>query len=273
MWWPRPRSPSRSRWTPGAPPAGCTGTRAPPVHAGRARGAPHLPCHARQAGRVQQVERESACAHARGAPRPAPAWGAALTRAARARSKMWERELMDEEMDALLRAFEGTARVSCQHGMSIVSLICNVARTSEILEQARAPRRWPPAAAAPPPRSCRSRALHLRIRLHERAALEASSAGSARRAGAPAPWPCAARPRACRGRAGVSRAGPRRREREDDEPGRVEDQHLPHRQRRRGPARRARAAPPVFCAGQLTLPGLQGAQPMHAPALLGRCAA
>jgi len=64
---------------------------------------------------------------------------------------MWERELMDEEMDALLRAFEGTARVSCQHGMSIVSLICNVARTSEILEQARAPR---PARAADgrPPR-------------------------------------------------------------------------------------------------------------------------
>ena len=44
---------------------------------------------------------------------------------------------MDYEMEALLRSFEGTARVSCQHGMSIISLICNVARTSEILEQAR----------------------------------------------------------------------------------------------------------------------------------------
>lgn len=52
-------------------------------------------------------------------------------------SKLWDRELMDYEMEALLRSFEGTARVSCQHGMSIISLICNVARTSEILEQAR----------------------------------------------------------------------------------------------------------------------------------------
>ena len=46
---------------------------------------------------------------------------------------------MDYEMEALMRSFEGTARVSCQHGMSIISLICNVARTSEILEQARPP--------------------------------------------------------------------------------------------------------------------------------------
>ena len=52
-------------------------------------------------------------------------------------SKLWDRELMDYEMEALLRSFEGTARVSCQHGMSIISLICNVVRTSEILEQAR----------------------------------------------------------------------------------------------------------------------------------------
>jgi len=130
------------------------------------------------------------------APGPAPAWGAALKRAARARSKMWERELMDEEMDALLRAFEGTARVSCQHGMSIVSLICNVARTSEILEQARAPgraraaaRRWKSARGWPPhPRALAAAALcGAHMLLHKRAALEASRPGDARRAGAPAP--------------------------------------------------------------------------------------
>lgn len=64
---------------------------------------------------------------------------------------------MDYEMEALMRSFEGTARVSCQHGMSIISLICNVARTSEILEQAR------PSAAAlalrSPPELCLSRSL------------------------------------------------------------------------------------------------------------------
>ena len=72
-------------------------------------------------------------------------------------SKLWDRQLMDYEMEALMRSFEGTARVSCQHGMSIISLICNVARTSEILEQAR------PAAAALalryPPELCLSRLL------------------------------------------------------------------------------------------------------------------
>ena len=63
-------------------------------------------------------------------------------------SKLWDRELMDHEMEALMRSFEGTARVSCQHSMSIISLICNVARTSEILEQARPFRRSAGAASS-----------------------------------------------------------------------------------------------------------------------------
>jgi len=199
---------------------------------------------------------------------------AALTRDARARSKMWERELMDEEMDALLRAFEGTARVSCQHGMSIVSLICNVARTSEILEQARAPRRgrataprrkcsqiWSPARARwlPPRSSC---APHCCITESRWRPLAQAVRGVPARL---RPGPALLGPGCARGRPGVPRAGPRRREREDDEPGRVEDQHLPHRQRRGRAARCARAAPPVLRAGALTRPGPHGVLPMHAP--------
>ena len=48
---------------------------------------------------------------------------------------MWTRGLIDEELDALVSAFEGIARASYQRGMSIISLICNIQRTSQILER------------------------------------------------------------------------------------------------------------------------------------------
>ncbi|KAK9824483.1 hypothetical protein WJX72_010708 [[Myrmecia] bisecta] len=50
-------------------------------------------------------------------------------------SRMWSRDLIDEELDALVLAFENIANVRYQRGMSIISLICNVQRTSEILER------------------------------------------------------------------------------------------------------------------------------------------
>ncbi|KAK9858857.1 hypothetical protein WJX84_007034 [Apatococcus fuscideae] len=50
-------------------------------------------------------------------------------------SKMWSRDLIDEELDALVHAFEGVAKASYQRNMSIISLICNIDRTSEILEK------------------------------------------------------------------------------------------------------------------------------------------
>lgn len=48
---------------------------------------------------------------------------------------------MDAELDALVAAFKakGIARVSYQRSMACVSLICNVQRTSEILERVSTP--------------------------------------------------------------------------------------------------------------------------------------
>lgn len=56
-------------------------------------------------------------------------------------SKSWSRDLVDAELDALVAAFKakGIARVSYQRSMACVSLICNVQRTSEILERVRPP--------------------------------------------------------------------------------------------------------------------------------------
>ena len=47
---------------------------------------------------------------------------------------------MDAELDALVSAFKakGIARVSYKRAMSCVSLICNVQKTSQILERVRA---------------------------------------------------------------------------------------------------------------------------------------
>ena len=52
-------------------------------------------------------------------------------------SKMWTRALIDSELDALITAFhaKGIANASYTRGQSIISLICNVKRTSEILER------------------------------------------------------------------------------------------------------------------------------------------
>lgn len=48
---------------------------------------------------------------------------------------LWERDLIDGELDALMAAFKGWATANYRRGMSILSLICNVERTSEILER------------------------------------------------------------------------------------------------------------------------------------------
>eukprot|EP00890_Picochlorum_soloecismus_P004047 jgi/Picsp_1/4643/NSC_02013-R1_precursor monofunctional aspartokinase len=48
---------------------------------------------------------------------------------------LWERDLIDEELESLMKAFTGVAKTSYRRGMSILSLICNVKRTSEILER------------------------------------------------------------------------------------------------------------------------------------------
>ncbi len=56
-------------------------------------------------------------------------------------SKMWSRDLVDAELDALVAAFKakGIARVSYKRAMSCVSLICNVEKTSQILERVSNP--------------------------------------------------------------------------------------------------------------------------------------
>lgn len=48
---------------------------------------------------------------------------------------LWERDLIDEELESLMTAFGGVAKASYRRGMSILSLICNVQRTSIILER------------------------------------------------------------------------------------------------------------------------------------------
>lgn len=42
---------------------------------------------------------------------------------------------MDEEIQSLMSAFGDFAKVSCTHNVSIISLICNVKKTSSILER------------------------------------------------------------------------------------------------------------------------------------------
>ena len=156
-------------------------------------------------------------------------------------SKLWDRQLMDYEMEALMRSFEGTARVSCQHGMSIISLICNVARTSEILEQARPSAA--PLALRSPPELCRSRSLavpalclfmqKMFLYLHVEIIICCSKGRCTQihQAIRFALLSTLAQHYCAEWCAGVPRAGARGHQREDDEPGRVEDQHLPHRLR------------------------------------------
>lgn len=49
---------------------------------------------------------------------------------------LWERDLIAEELETLMADFDGIAKSSYRRGMAIVSLICNVRRTSTILERA-----------------------------------------------------------------------------------------------------------------------------------------
>lgn len=51
-------------------------------------------------------------------------------------SRVWERELVDSELDALLFSLSRFAAATATRNVGCVSLICNVARTAEILERA-----------------------------------------------------------------------------------------------------------------------------------------
>ena len=52
-------------------------------------------------------------------------------------AKLWSRDLIAEELQHLAGRFEGIARVKVASGVSILSLICNAARSSEILKRVR----------------------------------------------------------------------------------------------------------------------------------------
>lgn len=49
--------------------------------------------------------------------------------------RVWERDLISEELEGLMQDFDGIAKARYRRGMAIISLICNVPRTSEILER------------------------------------------------------------------------------------------------------------------------------------------
>ena len=51
-------------------------------------------------------------------------------------SRVWERERVDSELDALLSSLSRFAAATATRNVGCVSLICNVARTAEILERA-----------------------------------------------------------------------------------------------------------------------------------------
>ena len=51
-------------------------------------------------------------------------------------SRVWERDLVDAELDALLSSLSRFAAATATRNVGCVSLICNVARTAEILERA-----------------------------------------------------------------------------------------------------------------------------------------
>lgn len=50
-------------------------------------------------------------------------------------SRIWTKEMMDTELKATLEEFNELAETSVRNGVSIISLICNVERSSEILER------------------------------------------------------------------------------------------------------------------------------------------
>lgn len=50
-------------------------------------------------------------------------------------SKLWSRELIGDELDHLAARFAGNATVDVRKGLSIISLICDASRSSQILKQ------------------------------------------------------------------------------------------------------------------------------------------
>lgn len=52
-------------------------------------------------------------------------------------ARLWSRDLIAEELQHLVDRFEGIAKVKVASGVSILSLICNVERSSEILQRVR----------------------------------------------------------------------------------------------------------------------------------------
>jgi aspartate kinase len=53
-------------------------------------------------------------------------------------ARLWSRDLIADELDRLAQRFEGIAKVKVASNVSIVSLICNAARSSAILKRVRA---------------------------------------------------------------------------------------------------------------------------------------
>jgi hypothetical protein len=50
-------------------------------------------------------------------------------------SRIWQRPMVSEELERLATELRELAKVEYRRGMAIISLICNVERTSEILER------------------------------------------------------------------------------------------------------------------------------------------
>ena len=55
-------------------------------------------------------------------------------------ARLWSRELIAEELEHLTGRFEGIAKVRVANDVSIISLICNAARSSVILKRVRSHR-------------------------------------------------------------------------------------------------------------------------------------
>lgn len=53
-------------------------------------------------------------------------------------ARLWSRDLIAEELDHLAQRFKGVAKVKVAGNVSIISLICNAARSSHILKRVRA---------------------------------------------------------------------------------------------------------------------------------------
>lgn len=50
-------------------------------------------------------------------------------------SKLWSRDLISAELDHLAGRFDGVATVDVRKGLSIISLICDASKSSQILKQ------------------------------------------------------------------------------------------------------------------------------------------